>query len=52
MLLTNDGAWAQRMLHPRHGVEREYAVGLLQELSAAQRAELEGGIRLEEGTAR
>ena len=28
LLLTNDGDWAQRMLHPSHGVEREYAVGL------------------------
>ena len=52
LLLTNDGAWAQRMLHPRHGVEREYAVGLLQALSAKQREELERGIDLEEGTAR
>ena len=28
LLLTNDGDWAQRLLHPRYGVEREYAVGL------------------------
>ena len=28
LLLTNDGAWADRVLHPRHGVEREYAIGL------------------------
>ena len=27
LILTNDGAWADRVLHPRHGVEREYAVG-------------------------
>ena len=26
MLLTNDGTWANRVLHPRYGVEREYAV--------------------------
>ena len=26
MLLTNDGAWAQRVMHPRYGLEREYAV--------------------------
>ena len=26
MVLTNDGAWANRVLHPRYGVEREYAV--------------------------
>ena len=28
LILTNDGAWADRVLHPRHGVEREYAIGL------------------------
>ena len=28
LLLTNDGGWADRVLHPRHGVEREYAIGL------------------------
>ena len=27
LLLTNDGDWAQRVLHPRYDVEREYAVG-------------------------
>src|SRR5664280_877767 len=26
LILTNDGAWTDRVLHPRHGVEREYAV--------------------------
>lgn len=25
MLLTNDGRWANRVLHPRYGMEREYA---------------------------
>lgn len=52
LLLTNDGAWAQRMLHPRHGVEREYAVALEQPLTAEQRDVLSRGVRLEEGTAR
>ena len=28
LLLTNDGDWAQRVLHPSHGVEREYAAGV------------------------
>ena len=27
ILLTNDGDWAEHVLHPRYGVEREYAVG-------------------------
>ena len=27
LILTNDGAWAEQVLHPRYGVEREYALG-------------------------
>jgi CMP/dCMP kinase len=52
LLLTNDGDWAQLLLHPRHGVEREYAVGLRAPLDPDARAELEAGVRLEEGIAR
>ena len=51
LLLTNDGDWAQRMLHPRHGVEREYAVGLREPLDVEQARALERGIDLEEGRA-
>jgi pseudouridine synthase len=52
ILLTNDGDWAQRMLHPRHGVEREYAVAVDRPLEPEQRAILERGVELAEGTAR
>lgn len=52
ILLTNDGAWADRVLHPRFGVEREYAVGLGAPLTAEQSSALRAGIRLEEGLAR
>lgn len=52
LLLTNDGEWSNRVLHPRHGVEREYAVALDLPLEASQRATLEAGIRLDEGVAR
>jgi cytidylate kinase len=52
LLLTNDGAWAQRLLHPRHGVEREYAVGLRRALDAGQQHGLLAGIELDEGRAR
>ncbi|HYI21952.1 MAG TPA: (d)CMP kinase [Candidatus Limnocylindrales bacterium] len=52
LLLTNDGAWAQRMLHPSHGIEREYAVAVDQPLSDRERRQLERGIEMEEGTAR
>jgi len=49
LLLTNDGDWAQRMLHPSHGVEREYAVGLDGVLSEAQQRQLGAGVVFEEG---
>ena len=52
ILLTTDGAWADRVLHPRFGVEREYAVGLGAPLTAEQASALRAGIRLEEGLAR
>jgi 23S rRNA pseudouridine2605 synthase len=51
LLLTNDGAWSERVLHPRFGVEREYALGLREPLSDEQRSQLERGIRLDEGLA-
>jgi 23S rRNA pseudouridine2605 synthase len=51
LLLTNDGTWADRVVHPRHGVEREYALGLGRPLDADQVRELQAGIRLEEGLA-
>jgi 23S rRNA pseudouridine2605 synthase len=51
LLLTNDGAWAERVLHPRHGVEREYALGLRQPLRADQIGTLHDGIPLDEGLA-
>ena len=51
LLLTNDGAWADQVLHPRHGVEREYAIAVRAPLSVGQRQALEEGIQLEEGIA-
>ncbi len=52
LLLTNDGDWAQRVLHPRHGVEREYAIGLSTELTERQAHALLDGIPMDEGLAR
>jgi 23S rRNA pseudouridine2605 synthase len=52
LLLTNDGDWAERILHPRFGVSREYAVALARPLDEAQARALAAGIRLEEGRAR
>jgi 23S rRNA pseudouridine2605 synthase len=51
LILTNDGGWADRVLHPRHGVEREYAIGLRTPLSVDQVAALQAGIALDEGLA-
>jgi 23S rRNA pseudouridine2605 synthase len=51
LIVTNDGAWAERVLHPRHGVEREYALGLATALDDEQVRRLRAGIELEEGLA-
>jgi 23S rRNA pseudouridine2605 synthase len=51
ILVTNDGDWAERVLHPRYEVEREYAVGLASPLTPAQVQTLEEGIALDEGLA-
>ena len=51
LVLTNDGAWADRVLHPRHGIEREYAIGLRAPLTGDQVAALKAGIALDEGLA-
>ena len=52
LLLTNDGRWADRVLHPRYGVEREYAVGLREPLEGRRVRQLESGVLLDEGLAR
>ena len=52
LLLTNDGDWAERVLHPRYGVERVYAIAVRTPLSGDQARALNAGIRLDEGLAR
>ena len=51
LLLTNDGAWADHILHPRFEVQREYAVGLERPLDQDQAARIKAGIQLDEGLA-
>ena len=51
LLLTNDGDWAERVLHPRYGHEREYDVTVSGPLTSEAIAQLRNGIRLEEGLA-
>jgi pseudouridine synthase len=52
ILLTSDGDWSERVLHPRFGVEREYAVGVRWPLDHDGEGALRHGIALEEGRAR
>jgi len=52
LLLTNDGAWAEHVLHPRYGHEREYDAWVEGDLTAEALARLQRGIPLEEGIAR
>jgi 23S rRNA pseudouridine2605 synthase len=52
VLLTNDGAWAQRVLHPRYGLEREYAVQVDRLPDAAALERLLTGVELDDGPAR
>lgn len=51
LLLTDDGPWSERVLHPRYGVEREYAVALRRPLDLEQVRQLAAGIPLDEGLA-
>jgi len=51
LLLTNDGAWADHILHPRFEVQREYAVALERPLDQDQASRIRAGIPLDEGLA-
>ena len=52
LLFTTSGELANRLMHPRYGVEREYAVRILGELSAESSELLKNGITLDDGQAR
>jgi len=51
LVLTTAGEVANRMMHPRYGLEREYAVRVRGKLSEAQLARLRSGIDLDDGRA-
>ncbi len=51
LLLTNSGELANRLMHPRYGIEREYAVRIIGELSDDTRQRLLSGIELGDGMA-
>jgi 23S rRNA pseudouridine2605 synthase len=52
MLLTNDGDWANRVLHPRYGNEREYAALVTPPPTRPMLNRLLSGVPLEDGPAR
>ncbi|CAG0951080.1 Ribosomal large subunit pseudouridine synthase B [Rhodocyclaceae bacterium] len=52
LLFTSSGELANRLMHPRYGLERDYAVRVLGELSDEAAAQLKAGVQLEDGVAR
>jgi 23S rRNA pseudouridine2605 synthase len=52
LLITDSGELANRLMHPRYEVEREYAVRVLGALDPVEREKLLAGVSLEDGTAR
>jgi 23S rRNA pseudouridine2605 synthase len=52
ILVTNDGEFANRLTHPRYGVEKTYLVRVAGAPSQEQLAKLKKGVHLAEGFAR
>ncbi len=52
LILTTSGELANRMMHPRYELEREYAVRVLGRLTPEQQERLLSGIQLKDGMAR
>ncbi|MBS0293996.1 MAG: rRNA pseudouridine synthase [Proteobacteria bacterium] len=51
LLFTSSGELANKLMHPRFGLEREYAVRVLGALSAEERQRLLEGVSLDDGMA-
>ena len=51
LLFTSSGELANNLMHPRFGLEREYAVRVLGAISKEERQKLLDGIRLDDGMA-
>ena len=52
LIFTTSGELANRMMHPRFAVEREYAVRIVGELKRDQLERLKSGVALSDGVAR
>ncbi|MBD3250967.1 pseudouridine synthase [Candidatus Uhrbacteria bacterium] len=52
LLLTNDGEFANKIMHPKYGHEKEYEVTTDRPLTAGEQAALRNGVRLKEGMTR
>lgn len=52
LLFTTSGALANRLMHPRYEIDREYAVRVIGELEVEQMLQLQQGIELEDGMAK
>lgn len=52
LLFTNDGELANRLMHPSHEVEREYAVRIFGDVTDAMLKRLKEGVKLEDGEAK
>ncbi len=52
LLFTNDGELANRLMHPSHEVEREYAVRVFGEVTPKMLRILSEGVELEDGNAK
>jgi 23S rRNA pseudouridine2605 synthase len=51
LLFTSSGELANQLMHPRFGLEREYAVRVLGALNAEEKKKLLEGVRLDDGMA-
>lgn len=52
LLFTNDGEFANKLMHPSNQIEREYAVRVYGEVDRKMLVEMHKGVQLEDGFAR